>query len=101
MRLLRDLYEYHLSARSAYRNKLIIQVHFAHMPQALVCSDHRSNSKIGGACIYYKSVLPLRILSVQYLQESICLEFKLVKKLVTFYLSSDRRAKVKMTLKLY
>ena len=33
----------------------------------LVCSDHHSNNKREGVCIYYKSLLPLRILDVQYL----------------------------------
>ena len=36
----------------------------------LVRSDHPSNSKRGGVCIYYKSFLPLRILNVQHLQEN-------------------------------
>ena len=34
-------------------------------------SDHPSSSKRGGVCIYYKSVLPLGILDIYYLQESI------------------------------
>ena len=38
----------------------------------LVRTDHPSNNKRGGVCICYKSFLPLRILNVQYLQESIC-----------------------------
>ena len=50
--------------------------------------------------IYYKSFLPLRILNVQYLQENICFELKTGEKIETFYLSTDRQAKVKMTLKL-
>ena len=58
----------------------------------LICSDHSSNNKRGGFCIYYKRSLPLRILNVQYLQESICFELKI------FYLSTDPQAKVKMTL---
>ena len=60
----------------------------------LVRSVHPSNNKRGGVCIYYKSFLPLRILNVQYLQESICFELK------TFYLSTDPQDKVKMTLEL-
>ena len=43
----------------------------------LVRSDRPSNNKRGGVCIYYKSFLPLRILNVQYLQESICFELKI------------------------
>ena len=60
----------------------------------LVCSDHPSNNKRGGVCIYYKGFLPLRILNVQYLQESICFELKI------FDLSTHPQAKVKMTLEL-
>ena len=33
----------------------------------LVRSDHPSNKKRGGVCIYYKSYLPLRIIDVSYL----------------------------------
>ena len=38
----------------------------------LALSEHPSNNKRGGVCIYYKSFLPLRIFNVQYFQESIC-----------------------------
>ena len=34
----------------------------------LIRSDHPSNNKRGGVCIYYKNFLPLRVLSIQYLQ---------------------------------
>ena len=50
----------------------------------LVRSDHPSNNKRGGVCIYYKSFLPLRILNVQYLQESICFELKIGDKTCNF-----------------
>ena len=50
----------------------------------LVRSDHPSNNKSGGVCIYYKSFLPLRILNVQYLQESICFELKIGDKTCNF-----------------
>ena len=33
----------------------------------LIRSDHPSNNKRGGVCIYYKNFLPLRVLSIQYL----------------------------------
>ena len=66
----------------------------------LARSDHTSNNKSGDACIYYESFLPIRIFNAQYLQESICFELKkLVTKHVTFYLSTDTQAKVKMILK--
>ena len=51
----------------------------------LVHSDHPSDNKRGGGgCIYYKNVLPLRILNVQYLQESICFELKIANKSCNF-----------------
>ena len=46
----------------------------------LVRSDHSPNNKRGGVCIYCKSFLPLRILNVQYLRESICFELKIGDK---------------------
>ena len=49
----------------------------------LVRSDHPSNNR-GSVCIYYKSSLPLRILIVQYLQESICFELKIRGKTCNF-----------------
>ena len=50
----------------------------------LIRSDHPSNSKRGGVCIYYKSALHLRILDIYYLQESICFELKIGDKLCNF-----------------
>ena len=35
----------------------------------LIRSNHPSNNKRGGVCIFYKDFLPLRVLSFQYLQE--------------------------------
>ena len=43
----------------------------------LVCSDHPSNNKRSGVCIYYKNFLSLRILNAQHLQESICFKLKI------------------------
>ena len=40
--------------------------------QTLNHSEHYSNIKRVGVCIYYKSFLSERILNVQYLKESIC-----------------------------
>ena len=36
----------------------------------LVRKDHPSNSKRGGICVYYKSLLPFKVINVKYLQES-------------------------------
>ena len=51
---------------------------------SLIRSDHPSNIKRGGICIYYKHFLPLRILSVQYLQECINFEMKIGDKVCNF-----------------
>ena len=42
----------------------------------LIRSDHPSNNKRGGVCLYYKNYLPLRviILNISYLKE--CLNFQ-------------------------
>ena len=53
--------------------------------------------KEGGGSIYYKSFVPLRIPNVEYLLESICFELKIGDK--TFYLYTNIRAKVEITLK--
>ena len=50
----------------------------------LIRSDHPSNIKRGGVGIYYKSALPLRVLDIYYLQESICFELKIGDKLCNF-----------------
>ena len=36
----------------------------------LIRSNHPSNNKCGGICIYYKNVLPLHVLSIQYVSIS-------------------------------
>ena len=43
----------------------------------LVCSDHLSNKKRGGVCIYYKGYLPLRTIDINYLNE--CVRFELME----------------------
>ena len=40
----------------------------------LVGSDQPSQSKRGGVCIYFRNSLPLKILNIHYLQESISFE---------------------------
>ena len=55
----------------------------------LVLSNHPSNNERGGICIYYKIVLPLKILNVQYLQERICLELKIDNKTCKFLSLTD------------
>ena len=50
----------------------------------LICSDHPSNSKHGGVCIYYKETLSLRIINIIYLNEGIRFELKIGEKLCSF-----------------
>ena len=47
-------------------------------------SDHPSNNKRGGVCIYYKSTLPLRILKISILGECINFEISIAKKICRF-----------------
>ena len=50
----------------------------------LIRADHPSNNKRGGVCIYYKNTLPLKLLSINYLQECINFEIKIGNKLCNF-----------------
>ena len=66
------------SSTSSYDSNLKISGH------TLVRSDHPSNNNRGVICIYYKSYLTLRILNVQYLQNSICFELNIGDKTCNF-----------------
>ena len=50
----------------------------------LIRSEQPSNSRCDGVCIYYKGALPLRVLNIHYLQESISFELKKGDKLYNF-----------------
>ena len=50
----------------------------------LVHSDHPSNKKRGGVCIYFKSYLPLRIININYFNECVRFELMLDDKLCNF-----------------
>ena len=50
----------------------------------LLRADHTSNSKRGGACVYYKSSLGLRLIVVDYLQECLSFEILIGGKLCNF-----------------
>ena len=50
----------------------------------LVHSDHPSNKKRGGVCIYYKSYLPLRIIDINYLSKCVRFELMVGDKLCNF-----------------
>ena len=47
----------------------------------LIRSDHPSNDKRGGVCVYFKSSLPVQILSISMLHECINLEIRIDDKL--------------------
>ena len=47
-------------------------------------SDHPSNKKLGGACIYCKSYLPLRIIIINYLNKCVRFELMVGDKLCNF-----------------
>ena len=46
--------------------------------------DHRSNTKRGGACLYYKNNLPLRVINIGYLNECLTLELTVGDKTCNF-----------------
>ena len=50
----------------------------------LVRSDHPSQHKRGGACIYFRNFLPLKMLNIHYLQESISFELQVGSKICKF-----------------
>ena len=50
----------------------------------LVREDHPSNSKRGGVCVYCKSSLPFRVISVKYLQKYISFELRIGDKCCRF-----------------
>ena len=47
-------------------------------------ANHPSNAKRGRVCIYYRNSLPLKILGIHYLQESINFEIMIGGKLYRF-----------------
>ena len=59
----------------------------------LVQSDHPSQHKRGGLCIHFRNSLPLKILNIHYLQESITFELKVgfkIYKFISLYLSPSQ-----------
>ena len=50
----------------------------------LIRSDHPSNTKRGGVCLYCKNYLPLRVLNISYLKECLNFELKISDKSCTF-----------------
>ena len=56
----------------------------------LVRENHPSNSKRGGVCVYYKSLLQFRVINVKYLQESISFELRIGGKFSYLYRSPSQ-----------
>ena len=59
----------------------------------MIRSDHPSNKKCGGICIYYKNFLPLKFTGVRILEECIAFGLIMSDKLcsfVAFYRSSSQ-----------
>ena len=50
----------------------------------IALSDHPSNSKRGGVCIYYNQSLALKILDIKYLKECINFQILIANKLCNF-----------------
>ena len=50
----------------------------------LVSSDHPSNTKREGVCLYYKNNLPLRVINIGYLNECLTLELTFGDKICNF-----------------
>ena len=46
--------------------------------------DHPANGKHGGVCMYYKNYLPLKVLDIRFLHESIAFELQIGDKLCSF-----------------
>ena len=50
----------------------------------LINSDHPSNTKCRGVCLYYKNYLQLRVLTISYLKECLSFELKIGDKSCNF-----------------
>ena len=50
----------------------------------LIRADHSSNTKGGGACLYYRNSLAFRLLNIQYLEECIDFEVMFAGKVCNF-----------------
>ena len=50
----------------------------------MVRADHPANSKRGCVCIYYKNCLPLKVLDIRFLYESIVFDLRISDKQCSF-----------------
>ena len=65
----------------------------------LIRSDHPSNTKRGGVCLYYKNYLPLRVLNISYLKECLNFELNIGDKSCNFIAFIGPQASLKTILK--
>ena len=59
----------------------------------LICSDHPKNIKQGGVCIYYREILPVKVIQINYLSECLVCEINYDNKnifIVTLYRSASQ-----------
>ena len=50
----------------------------------MVRADHPANSKRGCVCMYYKNCLPLKVLDIRFLYESIVFDLRISDKQCSF-----------------
>ena len=62
-------------------------------------ADHPSSCKRGGVCIFYKATLPLRVLNISNLNDSINFESPLLTKFYALFICRDPRFKRKTNFK--
>ena len=55
----------------------------------MVRSDHSATSKRGGVCMYYKNCLPLKVLDIRFVQESIAFDLRIGDNYVVSFLFID------------
>ena len=48
----------------------------------LIRSDHPNDIKRDGVCIYFKEILPVRVINIPYLKEALLLEMNYNKRVI-------------------
>ena len=65
----------------------------------LVRTDNPTNTKRGDVCIYYHNSLPLKVIDIQHLNESINFKIRISGKFVASFNSIDHLVKLQISLK--
>ena len=73
-----------ISAHNFTRLSLLQAYNSVHNYDIICLSDHPSDNRRGGVCVYYKNTLPLKLVNVNYLQECLNFEIKIRNKLCNF-----------------